>query len=166
MNDSLQAAIKEAFVTAPTSSVILHTLEIQQVGVQDSIYLVQSRRGITAYTDESTAHYFEPVGFQFALPPSNEEGFQSLTVSIDNINRVVSDFVEVARQSSTPVKILYRPYLSTDLTTPQMDPPLTLFLKEVQIDAHQVTGRATFMDIVNKKFPSDLYTRLRFPTLG
>ena len=166
MNETLQDAIKEAFVLAPASKVILHTLEIRQTGVQSPVYIVQSRRGITATDEDGNAHYFEPVGFQFSLPPSNEEGVQNLSIAIDNIGRVVSDFIETARQTNTTVEIVYRPYLSDDLTQPQMDPPLVLFLKEVQITAAQVTGRATFMDIVNKKFPSELYTRLRFPTLG
>lgn len=166
MNETLQDAIKEAFVLAPSSKVILHTLEIRQTGVQDPIFIVQSRRGITATDEEGNSRYFEPVGFQFSLPPSTEEGFQSLTVSIDNIGRVASDFVEKARQTEVPVKLIYRPYLSDDLTGPQMNPPLVLFLKEVQITAASVTGRATFMDILNKKFPSELYIRSRFPTLG
>ncbi len=64
------------------------------------------------------------------------------------------------------MEVVYRPYLSDDLTQPQMDPPLVLYLKEIQVNTYQVTGRATFMDIVNKRFPSELYTRLRFPSLG
>ena len=167
MNTTLKSAIREAYTIAPTENVILYTLEIQQSGVQDAIFLVRARQGITAWIDEdSDPHYFEPVGFQFHLPPSNEEGYQSLTISIDNINRTVSDFIETARQSNTPVTVIYRSYMSDNLDTPQIAPPLTFFLKDVQVTGHQVTGRATFMDMVNLKFPSELYTRLRFPTLG
>lgn len=166
MNDSLQAAIKEAFVLAPAAKVILNTLEIKQEGIQTSLYIVQARRAITATDENGVAHVFQPVGFQFSLPPSNEEGYQSLTIAVDNIDRQASDFVQAAAASDVPVQIIYRPYLSDDLTTPQMVPPLRLFLKDVSITATQVTGQATFMDIVNMKFPSQLYTRLRFPTLG
>ena len=71
-----------------------------------------------------------------------------------------------ARSDRTPVEIIYRPYLSTDLTQSQMIPPLVLYLKDIQITAAQIVGRATFMDVVNKKFPTELYTRARFPGLG
>jgi hypothetical protein len=166
MNDSLQAAIKEAFVISPTGKVVLHTLEFRQTGVQDSVFIVQARRGINAFLEDGNEQFFLPIGFQFSLPPSTEEGVQSLTISVDNIDRTASDFVDTARNSRVPVTVLYRPYMSDDLSAPQMIPPLTLFLKDVQITGHQVVGRATFMDIVNRKFPSELYVRSRFPTLG
>lgn len=166
MNPSLSDAIKEAFATVPSNQVILHTLEIRQEGVQDTIYLVQSHQYIEAIDEIGHTHIFEPGGFQFTLPPSTEEGFQSLNVAIDNVGRRVTDFLEAAKSQKVPVQMIYRPYLSTDLSEPQMDPPLKFYLKDIKVTAFQVTGRATFMDIVNKKFPSILYTREKFPTLG
>jgi len=165
LNDSLQAAIKEAFTVAPSNVVVLPTLEIRQTGVQGPIFLVQARRSIVATDENSNTWTFEPSGFQFTLPPSSEEGFQSLNLAIDNIGQRVTTFVKTAKANAVPVEIVYRPYLSNDLTRPQMIPPLVLYLKDVQINEMQVTGRATFMDIVNKRFPLELYTRARFPTL-
>lgn len=166
MNPALQDAIREAFAIAPANKVVLHTLEIRQEGVQPSIYIAQARRGFTALDENGTARDFEPSGFQFSLPPSNEEGFQSLNIAIDNTGRRVTDFINAAKSEQEPVKVIYRPYVSDDLTQPQMSPPLVLFLKDMKANAMQVTGRATFMDIVNKKFPAELYTRGRFPALG
>lgn len=166
MNDAFLDAIKEAFTLAPADKVIYHTLEINQPGVQGPIRLVQSRQTVVAADENGIYHPYDAVGFQFSLPPSNEEGFTSLNISIDNIDRRVSDFVETAKSHVAPVEVTYRPYLSDDLTTPQMIPPLKLYLKDIQVTQFQVTGRATFMDIVNKKFPNELYTRARFPALG
>ncbi len=165
-NPSLQDAIKEAYTIAPSNKVILDTLEIRQTGVQDPIYMVRSRRSIKAKDENGIERTFLPVGFQFALPPQDETGFQSLNISIDNIGRQVSDFINAAKSERVPVEVIYRPYLSNDLTRPQMIPPLVLYLKDIQVTAAQVTGKATFMDVVNKKFPSELYTRARFPSLG
>ena len=166
MNPALQEAIKEAFAIAPATKVILNTIEIRQEGVQDPVYLVQARRGMVAVDENGDSHSFEPVGFQFSLPPSNEEGFQSLNIAIDNVGLRVTNFMNTAMSQNEPIKVIYRPYLSDDLTAPQMIPPLVLFLRDVRITAAQVVGRATFMDIVNKKFPAELYTRSRFPSLG
>lgn len=165
-NPSLQDAIKEAYAVAPTSKVILDTLEIRQTGVQSPIYLVKAKRELTAFDENGVERTFEPAGFQFSLPPENEEGFRSLNVAIDNIGRRVSDFVEAAKSERVPVEVIYRPYLSDDLTGPQMIPPLILYLKDIVVTVDQVTGRATFMDLVNKKFPLELYTRARFPSLA
>ncbi len=166
MNASLQDAIKEAFAIAPSSKVVIHTLEIRQTGVQTPIYISQTQTGINAFDENGVEHTFVACGFQFTLPPSGEDGFKSLNVAIDNVNRIASDFVEIARSQKVPVEIIYRPYLSDDLTTPQMNPPLVLYLKDVQITSLQVTGKCTFMDLVNKKFPSTLYQRVKFPSLG
>lgn len=165
MNEAFTEAIKEAFTLAPTTKVVFHTLEIRQTGVQDPVYLVQARQQITATDENGDDHDYEPCGFQFSLPPSNEEGFRSLNIAIDNIGRRVSDFVELAKSEVVPVEVIYRPYLSDDLTAPQMNPPLVLYLKDIEIGAFQVVGQATFADIINKKFPSELYTRARFQAL-
>lgn len=166
MNASLTEAIKEAFAVAPAHQVILDTIEIRQAGIQNPIYLVKSRRALVALDENEVERTFEPCGFQFSLPPSNEEGFQSLNVSVDNVSRRLKDFINTAKSSPVPVEAIYRPYLSDDLSRPQMVPPLVLYLKDLKVTTLQVTGRATFMDVVNKKFPGQLYTRERFPSLG
>lgn len=166
MNSSLTDAIREAYAICPTTKNVINTLEIRQTGVQLPIFISQTRTGINAFDENGDEHTFQACGFQFTLPPSDEDGFKSLTVAVDNINRVASDFIEAARQSVVPVEVVYRPYLSDDLSAPAMDPPLILYLKDVQITAFQVVGKCTFMDLVNKKFPSDLYLRSRFPSLG
>jgi hypothetical protein len=63
------------------------------------------------------------------------------------------------------VEVVYRPYLNTYLSTPQMNPPLVFYLKDIQVTPQQIVGKATFMELVNRRFPSELYSRLRFPFL-
>jgi len=162
---TLEDAIKEAYASCPTSKVILETLEIKQTGVQSPIYIVKSRQGITANDEIGRTIVFRPCGFQITLPAQNEDGFRSLNIAVDNVGREITDFVTTAMSQNVPVEVVYRPYLSDDLTRPQMNPPLVLYLKELQVNAFQVTGRATFMDLVNRKFPTELYTRARFPAL-
>jgi len=166
MNPSLTDAIKEAYASAPASKVILDTLEIRQTGVQDTIYIVKAPLPLSAYDENGNLLNFRAAGFQFTLPAESEEGFRSLNIAVDNIDRTASDFAKTAKLSQVPVECVYRPYLSDDLSAPQMVPPLVLYLKDIQVNTFQVTGRATFMDLVNMKFPSELYTRLRFPSLG
>jgi hypothetical protein len=165
-NASLQDAIKEAFASCPSNKVIYDTLEIRQTGIQDPVYIVKAFQPITATDENGNVRVFEAVGFQFILPPTDDQGYQSLSISIDNVSRRVLDFVEAAKSEKVPVEMVYRPFLSDDLSRPQMIPPLLLYLKDIRITDMQVNGKATFMDVVNKKFPSELYTRERFPSLG
>jgi len=167
MNDAYEDAIKEAFVLAPSTDVIFNTLEVRQDGVQDSVFLVQNPVAVVALDENGISRTFNPSGFKFTLPSSSEDGYTTLNVAIDNVMRRASDFVQTAMKSSlVPVKVIYRPYLQSDLTRPQMNPPIVLFLKDVQITSSQVLGTCTFQDLINKKFPVELYARERFPALG
>jgi hypothetical protein len=131
-----------------------------------SLYIVQDRVGNTFTLEDDTTHFFEPVGFRFTLPAAGENGLQELNLSIDNTDRRITDFINLVKGTNVAVVVKYRPYLSTDLTVPRMNPPLTLFLRDVSIDALEMSAKATFADILNRKFPSELYTRERFPSLG
>jgi len=67
---------------------------------------------------------------------------------------------------SGSVEMTYRPYLPSDPTKPQMTPPLVLVMTEVRVTSIEVSGRATFANIVNLKYPTQYYDRKRFPGLG
>ena len=99
-------------------------------------------------------------------PISGDNGLQELTVSVDNVDREASDYLDSVKTTGVPVQVTYRPYLNSVRTEPQMDPPLVLFLGDAKITVFEVTGRASFADLINKKFPTQLYTRSRFPSLG
>lgn len=160
---ALTEAIREAYATAHSDVVFLHTLEISNP-LTPTLYLVQDRvdhmLGINGVLTQ-----FVATGFRFILPSTGENGLQELGLAVDNVDRRPSDFVKAVRESSDPVTVIYRPYLHTEPMTPQMNPPLTLFLTDIQITAAEVVGRATFADVLNRKFLSELYTRRRFPAL-
>ena len=88
-----------------------------------------------------------------------------ITVTIDNVSRELIKHLDAAVESAEKIEITYRPYLSNDLSGPQMDPPITLILSEVEADVSRVVGRARMLDIGNKSFPSETYTATRFPGL-
>ena len=146
---------------------IVDAIHRTQIDLAQTLYIIQDRqeRTLTLEGDLGTK-LFSPVGFRFNLPTINNSGLQELTISIDNVDRVMSDFLEKIKGYNSPVVITYRPYLSNDPSKPQMDPPLVLYLRDVVVNAYEISGRATFADIVNKKFPNEIYSRLRFPSLG
>jgi hypothetical protein len=167
MNNSLQEAIKEAYATAASNVAVLETIEIAHPSLPSgSIFLVQNREDITFTLEDTSTQLFQAAGFSITPPSMGDTGLQELSLSIDNVDRQVSDFIDLVKESSDPVTVIYRPYLSNDPTTPQMVPPLTLFLTDVTIDLFKVSAKATFFDIINKKAPSEIYTRFRFPSLG
>lgn len=165
MNPSLSEAIKEAYAMAPADKSIIETLEIRHEGSY-SIYITRGFIPVDLRLETGATKTFQPIGFEFSLPKNSDTGGQSLDITIDNTDCVVSDFIVAAKESMKPVQIIYRPYLSSDLTTPQMNPPLMLYLKNVSINIKTVSAEATFVDVVNRRFPNDYYTIGRFPGLS
>lgn len=159
-------AIKEAFAVATSNVAHLDTLEISHPSLPNKIRIVKNRTDLTLTLETGESVLFDGTAFRMALPPSGDNGLQELTISIDNVDRQVSDFLNSVKSSSLPPQITYRPYLSNDLTEPQMDPPLVLFLSDAKVTVFEATGRASFADLINKKFPTETYTRDRFPGLG
>lgn len=164
-NTALDDAIKEAYASAPPNTVIYHTIELYH-SLTGHIYMVQQREGMTATLETGEVVDFEPVAFRFKQPEIGDNGINEIPISIDNIDRRISDFLDTVLQSSEKVQMIYRPYLSSDLSTPRMTPPLRMTLSDVVVKVEEVTGRGSFADLVNKVFPDDFYTPSRFPTLN
>ena len=160
-------AMKEAYASAPKGVVIYETLQVSHPNVSPDFYLVNQREDISLpLVEGGDPILFKASGFQFQLPPTGENGTQDLRISIDNVDRQITDFVAQVVGSNSPVQITYRPYLSSDLTKPQLDPPLELNLRDIKITNLNVSGRASYADILNMPFPNEYYTRTRFPSLG
>ena len=166
MNPSLHPALVEAYAIAPADVSHVHTLELRHESMSEPLYLVQGFFHKEIKTEVGGVfHKFRATAFNFTLPATDDGGLQELTLTMDNANNRVSDFCESAMNFPAPVEIFYRPYLSTDLATPLMDPPLRLFLQNVTVSEAQVSGRAVPVDFINLKFPTEIYDSDRFPPL-
>lgn len=167
MNPNLHPALVEAYAIAPAAVSYVHTIELRHESMSEPLYLVQGflHKEIKIATGGDFKK-FRACAFNFTLPATDEGGLQELTLTMDNTNNRVSDFCESAMTFPAPVEIYYRPYLSNDLETPLMDPPLRLFLQDVEVSEAQVTGRAVPVDFLNLKFPTELYMVPRFPSLS
>jgi hypothetical protein len=165
-NATLSEAIKEAFALAPATVSHVNTIELRHPSIVDSLRLVQGYQNKNLTVEGGAVKLFRACPFDLVLPKTDEGGLQELTLTIDNVNHEASNFCEVAMNFAAPVEIIYRPYLSNDPTTPQMNPPLRLFLLNVTISATQVSGRAVPCDFLNMQFPSETYNRRIFPALG
>lgn len=164
MSETLTDAIREAYATAQSDVLFWDTIEIRNPDA-DPVYLIQDRvnRDLTLETGVTVT--FIACGFRLSLPSSGDNGVQELGVSIDNVDRGISQFLRQIAESSEDIRLIYRPYMSSDTTRPQMDPPLVLFLSDIVVNAIEVVGRAAFADILNRKFLTETYNPRRFPAL-
>lgn len=166
MATTISDALKEAYASAPINNPILETIRLIDSASGPLISMVRDRAEHTLTLETSEDVLFEPVGFVFSLPAKSDKGLQELNLEIDNVDRRISEFVRQAAASSSVITAEYRPYLADDTSTPQWSAPLVLTLRDLRINVHKVSGKATFADIINKPFASELYTRGRFPSLG
>lgn len=174
---TLSEAIQEAYANAPSDAIILHTLELRHPDFRDdagnpvAIRVVRDQIDLTARLEADAPLNagqlvtFICMGFELDLPPVDTAPVPEIVVTLDNVSREIVRHLDAAAESQAVIEITYRPYLSNDLEGPQMDPPITLVLTEVEADVQRVSARARMMDIGNKAFPSRSYTGREFPGL-
>jgi len=168
---SLSDAIQEAYATAPAGEVILHTLEFRHPAFTQPLRVVRDRADLNA-TLESTAPEnpneevtFVQFAFDLELPDVTSGSSPELLLTMDNVSRDVMGYLDQAANSQNLIEVTYRPYLLTDTSEPQMNPPLTMTLKEVECDIFKITARCGFGDFANRPFPRDVYDLQRFAGL-
>lgn len=170
---SLQEAIKEAYATARSDIAQIESIEISHPSISGSVYLVKSMTDLVlgledGYKDQTPGPQvlFTACSFGAKRPAVNSDGLQELQLVMDNVDRRISDFFKLTTNYTTEVKCIYRLHLSSDLTSPQLVPPFEMTLSDIEVGDIQVSARASVADLVNKTFPSENYTRRRFPGLG
>lgn len=173
MNESLTAALTEAYACVPSDVAVLDTIEIRHPSIPTGIFLVCNEEDIVARLEpvapatEGVLQTFTAAAFKLAMPSVDDSGLQQTSITLDDIDGKVEQFLTAAKAFRTPVSMIVRPYLSNDLLGgPQLNPPLHLSLGTSTFANGTATCPATFVDLINAKFLSQLYTRARFPGLG
>lgn len=174
---ALSAAWKEACAVAPAGVVQLHTLEFRHpnfvdgAGAPTAIRVVMGHADLTAKLENTAplnpGEYVRFVAFAFDLQLPNVEAvaLPELQLGLDNVDPSIEHNLALATASPYQIECTYRCYLSTDLTAPQNNPPLTFNLKNIEADDVRVTAAAGTSDVGNRQFPSEDYTPDRFPGL-
>jgi hypothetical protein len=170
-------AMKEAYASNPRGEIIVETLEFIHPSFVDddnsptALRFVNDGQDIFAGLEASApvqpgqTVQFTALPFE-AVPPGFEEGqTPNLTITVDNVGRVMTEQLEAATQSSEPIIVIYRPYLLSDLAGPQMDPPIQMGVLKATADLMKVTFTATLDDVTNVPFPRRQYTPDDFPGL-
>lgn len=168
---ALAQAIAEAYASAPDTVVILHTLEFRHPSFSVPLRVVRDHADLTATleagapVDAGQAVLFTGYPFEFELPQVDDGTPPELTITIDNVDRAIVENLELAVASTAKLAVTYRPYVSSDLSAPQMDPPLHMTVTRIEADVFRVVARCAFSDLTNLQFPREDYTADRFPGL-
>lgn len=174
---SMEEALAEAYASAPTDERILETIELHHPSFLDESGQPTAIRVVQAFEDhtltlENTAPLnpnqpvlFRACPFRFALSGFSENDTPSLQLSISNVSRIVTKYLEQAIAYTTPITVIYRPYLESDTSAPQLDPVISMTLTSVKVGIMDITGNATLSDVHNWPFPTLKYTPEAYPGL-
>lgn len=177
-DNSLSEALKEAYASAPSDVILLHTLELRHPSFKDKNGQPTAIRVVRDHVDhqcvlENSAPLnpgeevdFIAMAFDLELPPVNNTPTPEITVTIDNVSTEIIAYLDQAIETQDMIEMTYRPYLSDDLSCPQMDPPITLVITDISVDCYKITATARMMDIGNKSFPAENYTVKKYPGLS
>lgn len=176
MADPWTEAWEEAEASAPPGVQIYATLELQHpIFVEGStpfaIRVVAGSPNDELFTLEPGAilNGGQEVNFQavpfFAERPQYEEGkTPESMITIDNVARILTPYLEDAVLTRADMTAIYREYRSDDRTEPCYG-PVQFLVKNVKVTGTQVTGAARIDDLANRKFPNKVYTINEYPGL-
>jgi len=170
-DSTLSLAIKEAYASAPAHSVIYHTLEIWHPNFTQPIYVVRDNADLDAVIEADAERgagqtvTFVAFAFDIVPPEVDKSGVPQCVIELDNVSREILANVEAAMGSTSLITVIYRAYLSDDLSGPQNDPPLELTIHSITADPFKVRAIAGFGALANLKFPKLEYSAEVFPGL-
>ena len=169
---TLTQAIKEAYASAPSNVIIYHTLELRHPAFTSPIRVVRDYQNLTARLESSAPSNageeveFTALAFDFTKPEVNSQNIPQVTITLDNVDRAIVANIEAAITTTDLVEIIYREFISTDLSAPQNNPPITMNIISVTADVFKVTAVAGFLNLMNKRFPTAEYSSEVFTGLA
>lgn len=166
--------LDELFASAPINATYYLTLEFRHSAFTspNTVRLVQGFKDLNATLednapeDPSTLVTFVASALSIKPPTKGVEGNYDMQVVIDGADgEIVRQLELVAAANREPIKIRFREFISSDLSSPQST-PIEMTLINPQVSASRVTARAVFTDVTNKVFPSIKYTLTTHPALA
>lgn len=147
--------LEEVYASAPTDKVLIHTLQVSHDTVGD-FYYARSYDDVIAVTEEESEVTFQAVALSLQLPKKGVQGREDLVFTLDNVNGEALVAIDQMMEAGGNTSVIYRSYVSTDLTGPQERIPLVATSASINVSA--VSINATFRDFVNKAWPRRRYT--------
>ena len=175
-NEALSQAIKEAYASAPPVPVLdtielYHPAFVDDQGQPAPVRYVNDGLDLTAYLEATAPRNpgeevtFTAGQFRLKVPETTDKGVSDLQIAIDNVNPVITRYIELAMQNPEPIDVIWRPYVSDDLSGPDLDPPLYMQTVKINVDITSVALTASFNEWVNKRYPGFIYTAEDYPGL-
>ena len=161
---AISNALRRVWVSNPTDSTYLDTIEIYHAAWGRSYAFVAAPQGFAGGSSKGIVTY-DPLPFSVTMPVSSGEGVTGLAINIVNTGLEMMQHLELAAtRPGTPIRVTFRIYVDSDTSTPASD--------EIVMDASAssddttVTLTATPADMLNVQWPRLRYRQTLFPGLS
>jgi hypothetical protein len=188
-------AYNEALASAPADRILINTIEVYHPSfvtpantptgarfVRDN-FPFRGKLEATASVEADAVVRFEPLMFDFTRPGSSGNELPYIQISIDNTSNILTRWADLAGRDPNPTRVIYRPYLfypESDLTDgdvrvggvdnnnvryPDLNPPVRMTVSNIVLERQKLTFNARPVDMINKKFPGEVFLKSRFPAM-
>lgn len=155
----------KALYAGNTTFRALETLQLSHISWANDFWIVNDVYNWNFTLEDGNPQGFIALPFELKLPNKDTGGNQELQISICNIGMELMQLLEVAALFPAAIDVTLRIFLDIPNSFPQNDPPMVLAISEVDADMQNVTATATRYDVINRPFPSRIYTMKEFPGL-
>ncbi len=153
--------IQQAFANPEADTVVRDCLEVSHSLFVSPLRIVND---YAPFMDGSTA--YAPYPFTYVLPSLEVNGIPQGVFKISNVSRVVSTKLLAALSSETEaISLAFRQFISLGATTYVYTFPLPMTVNHFSEEGEFVTLTASYHDLYNLPFLSEIYSAARFPGL-
>ena len=145
------------YASAPDDVVLIPTIELNAPSFAEPIRNCTGFEDQTVGLDGGGEATFLASGLDVALPAKDESGQQNLIFAIENVTGEAQQAIDAALENGDVVELIYRLYLSTDLTQPA-EPPRRMVVIDASFSQSAVQVTASYNDIINRAWPRRRYT--------
>ena len=155
--------LEELYATGGTD-VILNTLEIFSAAWPTPIVLVQDYVNHEITTEDDRVLLAEASAMAVALPKRDSSGSQNLTFALDGVRPRATQLLRQSMSAQEVVHLTHRVYVASDLSEPARQ-PYYLIVRTFKAEADHVEVTAGLFDLIDMKWPRDVYNSINAPGL-
>lgn len=136
---------------------IIRTLEIVSPAWPSSVFICTGFDDVTAVTEDDRTVTFVGANIDIALAAKNNKGNQTLSFAVDNTTGEASRLIDQAVDANARVTVIYRTYLSGNLSAPA-EKPYVLTLLGGSIQGQEAQLETGYFNMIGVAWPRVLYT--------
>lgn len=161
---TVEQALRDIYVKAPKDDICLHTLEIKHPNfagmtgiINNSLYICKNNIDpITLRLEPNAGSLdieFVHLDFNISHPGQGDKANPNSTLSIDNTDGRVRKLIRAQAGSTTPIKVIYRPFSSKNTQVPQVLVPPEWNASAIKNPIASVSCNLSYFDLISGRIP-------------